>query len=121
MNYQREIRSSISGDSGSPTELVKPDENSKILLTGILICNTTGTDRTASVYIASHAKPGFSARSNVFLAKDVAIPANTTVEMIEGEYPLIRQRKAHYHDKLVGYASAASAIDIIISYKTEID
>ena len=111
------INPNISASSSSPTMLLLPIVNIETEVTGILICNTTSTDRDASIFIRNQPANG-GVHTDAFLAKDVKIPANTTIELIQGSYPVYRKKGASHYYQLMGYASAADSIDIIIAYSS---
>lgn len=117
VNLQNIRFSSISSNSASPTPFLAPAKDGEtLIIKQILIANTTNTDATASALIRqASAVPGGSNGSDVFIIKDMLVPANTSIEILEGEYPISRNYRATYYDYLQGYASA-SGLDVIIVY-----
>jgi hypothetical protein len=57
-------------------------------------------------------------RNDISIVKDVAVPANTSIELIDGQYPLYWTIAEPYYDHLMCYGSA-SGIDIILGYYKE--
>ena len=76
---------------------------------GIRCCNTSAATISASVYIVNGG-------NNYFLAKDVNIPPNSAIELIQGGAKIVLKSG----DVLTAYASTGSALDIITSYIDEI-
>ena len=52
------------------------------------------------------------------MIKGMLVPANTSIEIIDGEYPLYWQAGAAYYDHLMAYASA-TGVDLIIGVYEE--
>lgn len=116
MRYLRVLKSSISGDSNTPTDVYTPARGEKTLLKGILLCNKTASDVTATILIREiNQTAGEADGIDYFIAKETSIPAKTTVEMIDGEYPVVHSLGAKYYDYLKAYASAADSVDIMVS------
>ena len=115
--------SGISGDQNSPTFLYHPDHTKKSLLDGILICNKSSNDLTISIAIRDkHKHNQGTDGQDVFIAKDVEVPANTTIEMIEGTYPLQHPGPGiNFYDELIAYASASDSIDIILAIMSDVN
>jgi len=110
---------SISTDSSTPNSMLLPSRGERFLITDILVCNTTNTDATASVFIREQDANNSSLRRNdISIVKDVAVPANTSIELIDGQYPLYWTIAEPYYDHLMCYGSA-SGIDIILGYYKE--
>ena len=115
--------SSISNDANNPTSLIRPSQVGKrFRVTDILVCNTTGTDATASILIREQGTLNPNNLADVgtdfFMIKGMLVPANTSIEIIDGEYPLYWQSGTPYYDHLMGYASA-SGVDLIIGVYEE--
>ena len=72
---------------------------------GIRCCNTSASAITASVYIVNGG-------NDYFLAKDVSIPPNSAIELIQGGAKIVLETG----DVLKAYASAATSLDIITSF-----
>ena len=123
MKYLRVLKSGISGDQNSPTFLYHPDHTKKSLLDGILICNKSANDLTISIAIRDkHKHNQGTDGQDVFIAKDVEVPANTTIEMIEGTYPLQHPGPGiNFYDELIAYASASDSIDIILAIMSDVN
>lgn len=112
--------SSISNDANNPTSLILPSQVGKrFRVTDILVCNTTGTDATASILIREQSTTN-SGQVGVdfFMIKGMLVPANTSIEIIDGEYPIYWQAGAAYYDHLMAYASSAG-VDLIIGLYQE--
>ena len=112
--------SSISNDANNPTSLIRPSQAGKrFRVTDILVCNTTGTDATASILIREQSTTNSGASGlDFFMIKGMLVPANTSIEIIDGEYPLYWQAGTPYYDHLMAYASA-SGVDLIIGVYEE--
>ena len=123
MINERVFKSSISNNASAPTVIFQPDHTKKSLLDGILICNKTSSDATVSIAVREkHKQVGGADGLDFFIAKDTAVPANTTIEMIEGAYPIKHPGPGNtHHDQLVAYASASNAIDIIVAIKNDVN
>ena len=123
MVNERVFKSSISNDANAATIIFHPAHTKKALLDGILICNKTSTDATVSIAIREkHKELGGTDGLDFFIAKDTSVPANTTIEMIEGSYPMQHPGPGNtHHDQLIAYASASNAIDIIVAIKNDVN
>tara|TARA_B100002019_G_C21123100_1_gene524421 strand:- start:106 stop:486 length:381 start_codon:yes stop_codon:yes gene_type:complete len=113
--------SSISANSAAPTSLIKPPSpGRRFRVIDILACNTLSVDTTVSVFIREQdAKDMSSHRADFFLVKDMFIPANTSVEIIDGNYPIYWENiGSSYFDHLMAYAGSAG-MDIIIGMNEE--
>ena len=112
--------SSISNDSNNPTSIIRPSSvGRRFRITDILICNTNGTDATASVLIREQSASNSSVvGSSYFMIKDMLVPANTSIEIIDGQYPLYWVSGTPYYDHLMAYAST-TGVDLIIGFYEE--
>jgi capsule polysaccharide export protein KpsE/RkpR len=117
VNLQNIRFSSISSNSASPTPFLAPSKDGEtLIIKQILIANTTNADATATALIRQASViPGGSNGSDVYIIKDMLVPSNTSIEILEGEYPISRYYRPTYFDYLQGYAST-SGIDVIIVY-----
>ena len=88
--------------TGAATLLSAGDYDAVI---GIRCCNTTTSAITASVYIVNGG-------NDYFLAKDVSIPPNSAIELIQGGAKIVLESG----DVLKAYSSAATSLDIITSF-----
>ena len=105
-NFRNDLERNV-GTSGSPATLVTGGNHDAVI--GIRCCNTSDATISASVYIVNGG-------NNFFLAKDVSIPPNSAIELIQGGAKIVLKSG----DVLTAYASAGSALDIITSYIDEI-
>lgn len=115
--YFNVITPTISGDSGSPTTIFRPSKNKSYILSGILLANTHTEDVTASIFIREELVNGTGVGNDVHFAKDVTVPANTTVELLQGEYPIGYLSGVKYYDTILGYCSVENGVDLILSMK----
>ena len=76
---------------------------------GIRCCNTSAATISASVTIVNGG-------NDHFLAKDVSIPPNSAIELIQGGAKIVLKSG----DVLTAYSSAGTSLDIITSYIDEI-
>ena len=113
--------SSISSNSAAPTSLIRPSSpGRRFRIVDILACNTLSTDSSVSVFIREQSSADISNhRTDFFLVKDMFIPANTSVEIIDGNYPIYWENVGTpYYDHLMAYAGSAG-MDIIIGMNEE--
>ena len=76
---------------------------------GIRCCNTSAATISASVTIVNGG-------NDHFLAKDVNIPPNSAIELIQGGAKIVLKNG----DVLKAYASTGSALDIVTSFISQI-
>ena len=57
-----------------------------------------------------------ASNQNVFIVKDVLVPANTSIEIIDGQLPIKNIKGNFSFDKVKGYASAAG-VDVILGFR----
>lgn len=113
--------SSISSNSSAPTSLIRPSSpGRRFRIVDILACNTLSTDSSVSVFIREQSSSDINNyRTDFFLVKDMFIPANTSVEIIDGNYPIYWENVGTaYYDHLMAYAGSAG-MDIIIGMNEE--
>ena len=116
MKLENRKFSSISTDSSNPTIMMSPAVGQEFLLTDILVCNTTSSDKTASILINEINSKTIASIQNVFVVKDVLVPANTSIEIIDGQLPITNIKGKSSFDKIKGYASAAG-VDVILGFR----
>lgn len=110
---------SISSDSNTPTSMILPSLGQRFIISDILVCNTNGTDATASVFLREQdANNSSLVRNDISIVKNVLVPANTSIELIDGQYPMYWEQGEPYYDHLMGYAST-SGVDIVLGYYKE--
>ena len=108
---------SISNSSGTPTSLLLPSFGNLFLLTDILVCNTNSSDATASIFIREKDSNNSSAaRNDISIVKNVLVPGNTSIEIIDGSYPIYYRKGEPYYDHVMAFGSA-TGIDIIMGYQ----
>jgi len=105
-NFRNDLERNV-GTSGSPATLVTGGNYDAVI--GIRCCNTSAATISASVYIVNGG-------NNFFIAKDVSIPPNSAIELIQGGAKIVLKSG----DVLTAYASAGTSLDIITSYIDEI-
>ena len=104
----QDFRNNLQGAVGtSPVNLIVAGDFDAVI--GIRSCNTSAATISASVYIVNGG-------NNFFLAKDVSIPPNSAIELIQGGAKIVLKSG----DVLTAYASAGTSLDIITSYIDEI-
>ena len=96
--------------------MLGPAVGQEFLLTDILVCNTTSSDKTASILINEINSKTIASIQNVFIVKDVLVPANTSIEIIDGQLPITNIKGKSSFDKIKGYASAAG-VDVILGFR----
>ncbi len=116
MRLENRKFSSISADSSNPTVMLSPSIGQEILLTDVLVCNTTSSDKTASIFINEMNAATNASNQNVFIVKDVLVPANTSIEIVDGQLPILNIKGLSFFDRLKGYASAAG-VDVILGFR----
>tara|TARA_Y100000816_G_scaffold182687_1_gene132276 strand:- start:193 stop:558 length:366 start_codon:yes stop_codon:yes gene_type:complete len=108
---------SISNSSSNPTSLLSPLFENLFLLTDILICNTNSSDATASIFIREQDSSNTAAsRNDISIVKNVLVPGNTSIEIIDGSYPIYYRKGEPYYDHVMAFAST-TGIDIIMGYQ----
>jgi hypothetical protein len=79
------------------------------IVIGITIANTTTSDRTFDLFLDN-----YTGSDDAYLAKGVAIPANTSVEFMQGN-KIVLQNSGSAGDVLRASADSGSALDITVS------
>jgi hypothetical protein len=79
------------------------------IVIGITISNKTTSDRTFDLFLDN-----YTGSDDVYLAKGVSIPANTTVEFMQGN-KIVLQNSGSAGDVLRASADAGSALDVAVS------
>jgi len=102
-DFRNNIQRNVDVSGGTPPTLVTGGNYDAVI--GIRCCNTSASAITASVYIVNGG-------NDYFLAKDVSIPPNSAIELIQGGAKIVLESG----DVLKGYASAATSLDIITSF-----
>ena len=83
----------------------------------ILVCNTNSSDATASIFIREQDSNNSSAaRNDISIVKNVLVPGNTSIEIIDGSYPIYYRKGEPYYDHVMAFGSA-TGIDIIMGYQ----
>ena len=108
---------SISNSSGTPTSLLLPSFGNLFLLTDILVCNTNSADATASIFIREQDSNNSSAaRNDISIVKNVLVPGNTSIAILDGGYPSYYRKGEPYYDHVMAFGST-TGIDIIMGYQ----
>mgnify|MGYP001196139895 FL=1 len=105
-NFRNDLERNV-GTSGSPATLVTASDFDAVI--GIRCCNTSAATISASVTIVNGG-------NDHFLAKDVNIPPNSAIELIQGGAKIVLKNG----DVLKAYASTGSALDIVTSFISQI-
>ena len=122
MRNLRVLKSGLNAADSDPTSLYSPNEGTKALLNGILVCNTTSSDATVNIGIRPRAKAiGGSHGTIVYIARETAVPANTTIELIDGEYPLVNERSLTTYDEIIAFSTSTTAIDVYVSLLSDVN
>ena len=83
----------------------------------ILVCNTNSADATASIFIREQDSNNSSAaRNDISIVKNVLVPGNTSIEIIDGGYPIYYRKGEPYYDHVMAFGST-TGIDIIMGYQ----
>ena len=102
-DFRNNIQRNVDVSGGTPPTLVTGGDYDAVI--GIRCCNTSASAITASVYIVNGG-------NDYFLAKDVSIPPNSAIELIQGGAKVVLESG----DVLKAYSSAATSLDIITSF-----
>ena len=79
MKLENRKFSSISADSSNPTVMLSPSIGQEILLTDILVCNTTSSDKTASIFINEMNAATNTSNQNAVSYTHLTLPTNREV------------------------------------------
>ena len=113
--FKRLTKENINNNSGSPSTIYTAATNKTSIVIGCLLCNKLSSQVTASVYIDT----AISGNDDVFLVKDLVIPANTSTELVLGK--VIMTHDNTNGDVLKAYSNTASAIDILASVLEDVN
>ena len=102
-DFRNNIQRNVDVSGGTPPTLVTGGYYDAVI--GIRCCNTSAAANTASVYIVNGG-------NDYFLAKDVSIPPNSAIELIQGGAKVVMQST----DLLRVQASAATSCAAYVSY-----
>ena len=100
----QDFRNNLQRNVGtSPVTLVTGGDYDAVI--GIRICNTTASAVLASCQIVNGG-------NDHFLAKNVSIPPNSAIELIQGGAKIVLQN----NDTLKAQSDTASSLDIVTSF-----
>jgi len=102
-DFERFLQQNISNSSGSPTTLRSAADSDDAII-GIRCTNTSGTSVDVTVYVENSS-------TTYHIIKDAPIPVGGSLELIDGGSKVVLQSG----DAVKAYASASSAVDIILS------
>lgn len=114
-DFKRFTASSLSNNTGASADAVytvpagSGASALESIVIGITIANTTTSDRTFDLFLDN-----YTGSDDVYLAKGVTIPANTTVEFMQGN-KIVLQNSGSAGDVLRASADAGSALDVAVS------
>jgi hypothetical protein len=114
-DFKRFTKAGVSDNSGVSADLIYTvpaalDSSAlQSIVIGISIANTTTSNRTLSVFLQN-----YDGINNVYIAKDLSIPANTTVELMSGN-KLVLENNGSLGDTLRVSSDTASALDVVVS------
>lgn len=114
-DFKRFTASSLSNNTGASADAVYTVPAGagasalESIVIGITIANTTTSDRTFDLFLDN-----YTGSDDVYLAKGVTIPANTTVEFMQGN-KIVLQNSGSAGDVLRASADAGSALDVAVS------
>ena len=114
-DFKRFIKAGVSNNTGLSADAIYTvpaalDSSAlQSIVIGISIANTTASNRTMSVFLQ-----GYDGINNVYIAKDLSIPANTTVELMSGN-KLVLQNNGSLGDVLRVSSDSGSALDVVVS------
>lgn len=102
-DFERYLQQNISNSSGSPTTLRTASDSDDAII-GVRCTNTSGTSVNVTVYVENTS-------TTYHIIKDAPIPVGGSLELIDGGSKVVLQAG----DSVKAYASASSAVDIILS------
>ena len=102
-DFRNNIQRNVDVSGGTPPTLVTGGDYDAVI--GIRCCNTTTSAITASVYIVNGG-------NDYFLAKDVSIPPNSAIELIQGGAKIVLKSG----DDLYAISDVTASVDIVTSY-----
>jgi hypothetical protein len=79
------------------------------IVIGINLCNKTASNITGSIFLDN-----FSGSNDVYIAKDLVIPAKTTVEIMQGN-KIVLQNNGTTGDVIRVETNTATALDVTLS------
>ncbi len=114
-DFKRETKSGLSNNSGSPTSLYTCASSKSSIIIGFTLTNKTTNDVTVHAYIDT----AISGDEDAFLCHNLTVPASSTVELTMGKVVLTHD--GSNGDVVKAYASAASAIDVVLSILEDVN
>ena len=114
-DFKRFTKAGVSNNSGASADAIYTvpagagSTALESIVIGISISNTTSSNRTLSVFLDN-----YDTINDVYIAKEVSIPANTTVELMSGN-KLVLQNSGSAGDVLRVFADSGSALDVVVS------
>ena len=102
-DFRNDLQSAV---GTSPVNLIVAGDYDAVI--GIRICNIVTSTVEVDVYIVNS--------GNKYLAKDVVIPPNSAIELIQGGSKIVLKNG----DVLKAVSNTASSVDIVTSYINQI-
>lgn len=113
--FKRFTAGDISNNPASPDTIYTCATNVTSIVIGCLVCNKLSSQVTVSVYIDT----AISGNDDAFLVKDLAIPANTSTELVLGK--VIMTHNNVNGDVLKAYSNTANAVDVTVSVLEDVN
>jgi hypothetical protein len=112
------ITNQVSPSAGAPSGnyfTVGPELTGRIkkVNTILAVNSSTTTDYEASVYVYIPINSGVGVSSAAWLAKDVVVPAKSSMVIVSGENPVYVEEDGY----IAGYSNVASTLQFTISYE----
>jgi len=79
------------------------------IIIGISLCNKTSSDITAGVYLSN-----YDGTNNAYIAKGVTVPANTTLEIMQGN-KLVVMNSGSAGDVIRVETNTSTSLDVVLS------
>jgi len=114
-DFKRFTKAGVSNNSGSSADAIYTvpagagSTALESIVIGISIANTTSSNRTLSVFLDN-----YDGINDMYVAKSLSIPANTTVELMAGN-KLVLQNSGSAGDVLRVFSDSGSALDVVVS------
>jgi len=114
-DFKREVKADVgtstgaSGDAIYTTPAGSGSSALESIVIGISVCNKNSSERTVGLFLDN-----YDATNDGYIVKDLKIPGNTTVEIMQGN-KIVLQNNGTTGDVLRAEASVGSSIDVVCS------
>ena len=114
-DFKRFTKADISNNSSAPSTVYTCATNKTTIVVGCLVCNKTANDVTVTVLIDTT----ITGNDDVNLCSALKLPANSSAELSMGKIVLTHDNTNG--DVVKAHASAASAVDVILSILEDVN